>query len=151
MVRGSQGEERLSACNSSRNGVAYKQRVNEGVLRARPLCLTDSNRSRFSKEVSMAVNPTQSTQSIQALEQYRQTQQPRQGAEPPQPTEPQDRVTLQGGEPERTAQQQAPESAPPEDATRRQAIAAYENANRTAQQTAAPEKQNERTLNALRA
>jgi len=98
----------------------------------------------------MAVNPTQSTQSMQAVEQYRQMQQPRQGMEQQQPTQPQDRVTLQGGASGSTTRQ-APESAPPEGATRRQAIAAYENANRAAQQTPAPEKQNERTLNALQA
>jgi|GEM_PF-6159581 len=101
----------------------------------------------------MVVNARQSPQSLQATAQYRQTQPNRPRMQSEQAPN-QERVTIQNrrnARTERTSPQQAAQPQGAESMARRRAVAAYENANRALQQPAAPEKQNERTLNALRA
>lgn len=104
----------------------------------------------------MAVAPTGSASSLQALQQYRQAQQSGERPQPSEQTTAQDRVSIRskqsdpGVQTETVAQQ--PEQTQPSATTRRQeAVAAYQEAKRAAEQPSPPEKQTERTLKATQA
>lgn len=102
----------------------------------------------------MAVNETSASQSIQTLQQLMQAQQAQQrkqqqAQKTAQATEGQDRVTIQSQKQAKTERPAETEAAPPqrsEAVNRRQAVAAYENANQVARQSGGPERQKQKTI-----
>ncbi|HSW63312.1 MAG TPA: hypothetical protein VLH56_08385 [Dissulfurispiraceae bacterium] len=104
----------------------------------------------------MAVDQTSPSQSIQTLQQLMQAQQAlqrkQQQAQQTSQTQGQDRVTIQSRKQAGTEQPAESGAAAPqrsEAVNRRQAVAAYENANRVARQTSGPERQKQKMISEM--